>query len=53
MRYEWAIDELTGQWGTTRLEDYGRLTQYAAEARAERDEARRALDRFKSEHPKK
>jgi hypothetical protein len=50
-RYEWAANELTRQRGTTHLEDYDRLTRYVEETRVEADEALRALDRFKSEHP--
>ena len=51
-RYTWAINEVTRQRGTTHLEDYDKLTRYAEETRIEAAEARRALDRFKSEHPK-
>jgi hypothetical protein len=51
-RYTWAINEVTGQRGTTHLEDYDKLTRYAEETRIEAAEARSALDRFKSEHPK-
>ena len=51
-RYTWAVNELTSQRGTARLEDYDKLVRYAEETRAEVAEARRALDRFRSEHPK-
>jgi hypothetical protein len=51
-RCTWAVNELTRQTGTTDLEDYDRLMGYAEETRVEAAEARRALDRFKSEHPK-
>jgi len=50
-RYTWAVNELTRQRGTGHSEDYDRITRYA-ETRVEANEARRALDRFKSEHPK-
>jgi hypothetical protein len=51
-RYTWAINELTRQKGTTHVEDYDKLTRYADETLAESAEALRALNRFKSEHPK-
>jgi hypothetical protein len=52
-RYRWAVNELTRQRVTTHLENYDGLSRYAKETRAEAAKARRALDRFKSEHPKK
>ena len=50
-RYTWAVNELTRQTGTKRLEDYDNLTRYAEETRVEAAAARLALDLFKSEHP--
>jgi hypothetical protein len=50
-RYTWAVNELTRQ-GTEHLEDYDKLVRYVEETRVEAAEARRALDRFRSEHPK-
>jgi hypothetical protein len=51
-RYTWAVNELTRQRGTEHLEDYDKLVWYVEETRVEAAEARRALDRFRSEHPK-
>jgi hypothetical protein len=52
-RYTWAVNELTRQRGTAHLEDYDKLSRYAEETRVEANEARLALDRFRSEHPEK
>jgi hypothetical protein len=52
-RYTWAVNELTRQRGTERLEDYDKLARYADETRVESAEALRALNLFKSEHPQK
>ena len=51
-RYTWAVNELARQRGTGHLEDYDKLARYVEETRVEASEARRALDRFRSEHPK-
>jgi hypothetical protein len=51
-RYTWAVAELTRQRRATHLEDFDKLARYADETRVEAAEALRALDRFKSEHPK-
>jgi hypothetical protein len=51
-RYTWALNELTRQRATAHLEDYDKLKRYVEETRVEAAEALRALDRFRSEHPK-
>jgi hypothetical protein len=51
-RYTWAVNEVARQTGSAHLEDYEKLIRYAEETRVEVAEALRALDRFKSEHPK-
>jgi hypothetical protein len=52
-RYTWAANELRRQKETAHLEDYEKLSRYVEETRVEATEARRALERFKSEHPEK
>jgi hypothetical protein len=52
LHYQWAINELTRQRETAHGEDFDKLARYVREAEAEKTEARRALERFKSEHPK-
>jgi hypothetical protein len=42
--------EVARQTGTTHLKGYDKLTQCVVGARIEETEARRALDRFRSEH---
>jgi hypothetical protein len=50
-RYIWAVHELHHQAQAVLHEDFNKFAKYVREARAETNEARRALKNFDSEHP--